>query len=104
MPVTVVSPGELATLLAADPSITLIDVRNPDEYAAGRVPGAELMPMHTVPVRLQDLPRDEPIYLVCHSGARSMQVAHWLSQQGYDAVNVDGGTAAWAMTGHPIET
>ncbi len=102
MPVSEISTTDLAALLAADPSITLIDVRSPEEYAAGRVPGAELIPMPVIPVRLQDLPKDEPIYLVCHSGGRSMQTAQWLSQQGYDAVNIAGGTAAWAMGGPPL--
>jgi rhodanese-related sulfurtransferase len=103
VPVSHVSPSELAAVLAADPSITLIDVRNPDEYAGGHVPGAELMPMHTVPVRVQDLPRHAPIYVVCHSGGRSMQVCAWLDNHGYDVVNVDGGTGAWALGGHPLE-
>lgn len=104
MPVSSVSVTELAAILAADPSVPLIDVRSPEEYVAGRVPGAVLIPMHTVPVRLDEIPRDTAVYLVCHSGGRSMQVAQWLAQQGYDCVNVEGGTAAWAMTGHPIET
>ena len=103
MPVSSVSVSELAAVLAEDPSAPLIDVRSPEEFAAGRVPGAVLMPMHTVPIRYQEIPRDAKVYLVCHSGGRSMQVAHWLDQQGYDAVNVDGGTAAWAMSGYPVE-
>jgi rhodanese-related sulfurtransferase len=98
-----VTVAELAAILADDPSTPLIDVRNPEEYAAGRVPGAVLVPMHTVPVRLQEIPTDRPVYLVCAVGGRSGQVAAWLEPQGYDVVNVLGGTQAWAMSGYPLE-
>lgn len=98
-----VTVAELAAILAADPSTTVIDVRNPEEYAAGHVPGAVLVPMHTVPVRLQDIPSDRTVYLVCAVGGRSGQVAAWLEPQGYDVVNVLGGTQAWAFAGHPLE-
>lgn len=98
-----VSVAELAAILEADPTTPVVDVRNPDEYAAGHVPGAVLMPLHTVPVRVQDLPRDRPVYLVCHSGGRSAQATAWLTQQGYDVVNVLGGTGAWAAAGYPVE-
>lgn len=98
-----VTVTELAAILAEDPSTPVVDVRNPDEYAAGHVPGAVLIPMHTVPVRLQEIPRDRTVYLVCAVGGRSGQVAAWLEPQGYDVVNVLGGTQAWAMSGHPLE-
>ena len=98
-----VSVAELAAILEADPTTPVVDVRNPDEYAAGRVPGAVLVPMHTVPVRLQDLPRDRTLYLVCATGGRSAQTAAWLEPQGYDVVNVLGGTGAWAAAGYPVE-
>ena len=98
-----VTVAELAAILAADPTTPVVDVRNPDEYAAGHVPGAVLMPLHTVPVRVQDLPRNRPVYLVCHSGGRSAQAAARLTQQGYDVVNVVGGTGAWAASGYPVE-
>ena len=98
-----VTVAELAAILSADPSTPVVDVRNPEEYAAGHVPGAVLIPMHTVPVRLQDIPSDRTVYLVCAVGGRSGQVAAWLEPQGYDVVNVLGGTQAWAMSGHPLE-
>ena len=99
-----VSVAELAAILEADPTTPVVDVRNPDEYAAGRVPGAVLVPMHTVPVRLQDLPRDRTLYLVCATGGRSAQTAAWLEPQGYDVVNVAGGTQAWFMSGYALES
>jgi rhodanese-related sulfurtransferase len=101
-PVPSVSVGALAELLAADPATPLIDVRQPEEYAAGHVEGAVLIPLATVPVRLAEIPRESTVYLICHSGGRSGQAAAWLNQQGYDTVNVDGGTAAWVMSGRPV--
>ncbi len=100
---TDVTVAQLAAILASDPTTPVVDVRNPDEYAAGHVPGALLMPLHTVPVRVQDLPRDRPVYLVCHSGGRSAQATAWLTQQGYEVVNVLGGTGAWAAAGYRVE-
>ena len=98
-----VTVAELAAILASAPETTLIDVREPAEYAAGHVPSAELIPMSVVPVRAHEIPKDRTVYVVCRSGARSGQVVSWLNAQGYDSVNVEGGTAAWAMAGHPIE-
>jgi rhodanese-related sulfurtransferase len=98
-----ISVGELAARLAADPSTPVVDVREPDEYAAGHVPSAALMPLHTVPLRHEELPRDRTVYVVCAVGGRSGQAVAWLNEQGYDTVNVEGGTRDWVMSGHPVE-
>ena len=83
-------------------SAAVVDVREPHEYAAGHVPGAISMPMASVPVRLQDLPRGD-VYVICESGARSWQVATFLAQRGIEVTNVDGGTGAWRASGLPLE-
>lgn len=80
----------------------VVDVREPYEYAAGHVPGAISIPMATIPVRLQDLPRGD-VYVICESGARSWQVATFLAQRGIEVTNVDGGTGAWRASGLPLE-
>jgi rhodanese-related sulfurtransferase len=59
--------------------------------------------MYDVPARLEEIPADAPIAVICHVGARSAQVAHWLRAQGYDAHNVDGGLDAWIRSGLPVE-
>lgn len=97
-----VSVEELDTARAE--GATVIDVRESDEYAAGHVPGAQLIPLGLVPVRLQDLPRDEPVYVVCQSGGRSWQAAQLLDRAGLDARSVVGGTSAWASSGRPVGT
>lgn len=81
----------------------LLDVRDQNEWDAARVSGAVHIPMHDVPGRLDALPKDRTIAVLCHVGARSAQVAHWLRAQGYDAHNVDGGLLAWHRDGLPVE-
>jgi rhodanese-related sulfurtransferase len=81
----------------------VLDVREPFEYASGHVPGAVHLPMHLVPLRLDEIPKDRPVYVICATGNRSWQVAHYLGQHGLQAINVDGGTNAWASAGLPIE-
>jgi len=95
--------GEVAAADATDPKAVLVDVREPYEFAAGHVPGAELAPMQTVPTLVPSLPTDRPVYLVCATGNRSGQVADYLAHFGIDAVNVEGGTATWMRAGFPVE-
>ena len=83
--------------------IPLIDVREPDEFAAGRVPGAVNLPMSQLGERLDELP-DGPFDVICKVGGRSARVAQALSARGYEAVNVDGGTDAWIQAGFRIES
>jgi rhodanese-related sulfurtransferase len=97
-----VSVRELKAALDAGPA-NVVDVRAPEEYAEGHVPGAALMPLMTVPARMGELPTEGPVYLVCAVGARSAQAAQFLAAQGLDAVNVDGGTVEWAAAGYPLE-
>ena len=84
-------------------SALIIDVREPYEYADGHVPGAELMPLMTVPQRVAELPTDQPVYVVCAVGRRSAQAAAFLATRGVDAINVDGGTGEWVAAGYPVE-
>jgi rhodanese-related sulfurtransferase len=86
-----------------DGEAVVVDVREPDEFAQGHVPGARLVPLQTVPGLVGELPADEPVYLVCAVGARSAQAAMFLAQHGVDAVNVDGGTRDWMVAGYPVE-
>ena len=81
----------------------VVDVREPDEFARGHVPGARLVPLQTVPSLVGELPADEPVYLVCAVGARSAHAAMFLAHHGVDAVNVDGGTRDWLAAGYPVE-
>lgn len=95
---------DVATLAQAleNGSARLIDVREPDEYATVHVPGAELVPLGTVPEHLDRFAGDGPIYVICRSGARSMRACEYVAHHtGAEVVNVAGGTNAWVESGRP---
>lgn len=83
---------------------TVIDVREFFEYQSGHVPGAIHIPMHTIPVRMDEIPATGDVYVICESGSRSWQVAAFLQQRGVRVINVHGGTGTWRMAGLPLET
>lgn len=82
---------------------TVLDVRESEEYAGGHLPGARLLPLGVLPVRMHELVK-EPVYVVCQSGGRSAQAQQLLARAGFDARSVSGGTAAWTSSGRPVET
>jgi rhodanese-related sulfurtransferase len=82
------------------PQMRVIDVRGMGEIAAGTVPGAEAMPLHTLPVRVSELSREDKLVFICRSGARSAQACMFLKQQGFDNVyNLRGGMIGWVQSG-----
>jgi rhodanese-related sulfurtransferase len=97
-------PPQLAAWLT-DPGRlrpVLLDVREPWEFELCHLEDAQLMPMHLVPVRCQELDPEQDIVVICHHGARSMQVALFLENRGFAAVhNLAGGVNAWAMDVDP---
>lgn len=84
----------------------LLDVREDDEWAAGRAEGALHIPMSDFVGRFGELTErvgeGERFYVVCRVGGRSAQVTQYLRQRGLDAVNVDGGMLAWEAAGRPL--
>jgi rhodanese-related sulfurtransferase len=80
----------------------LLDVREPDEWDAGHAPTARHLPMSQLTARLDELPDDDPLYVVCRSGGRSARVVAYLAAQGHPAVNVEGGMQSWAAQGRPV--
>ena len=81
----------------------VLDVREPDEWATGRVPGAVHIPMNEVPARMEELPKNDPFFVICAVGSRSRQVVDHLRAQGLNAYNVAGGTGGWVQRGWPLE-
>lgn len=83
---------------AGRPDPLLLDVREPDEFAAYRIEGSMLMPMRTIPARLHELDRRADLVMVCRSGARSYHAGMFLKQNGFERVyNLAGGVIAWAQ-------
>lgn len=94
------SAPQLAARLADEsrPRPFLLDVREPWEFDTCRIEGATLMPMQTIPGRIDDLDEDAEIVCICHHGARSLQVAAFLEHHGFGKVsNLTGGVHAWAL-------
>jgi rhodanese-related sulfurtransferase len=87
-----------------DEGAVVIDVREPDEWLEQRVPGAVLIPLGEVPERVGEVPTDGTVYVICGSGPRSARAVEHYRSLGIDAVNVAGGTRAWAAEGFPTDS
>ncbi|MGB0100181.1 MAG: rhodanese-like domain-containing protein [Nocardioides sp.] len=81
--------------------LTVLDVREPVEWQHGHIEGAVHVPLATLPVRHTELPAARTL-VVCRVGGRSAQAVMWLQQQGYDAVNLEGGMLDWEAAGRPM--
>lgn len=97
---------ELADVLERSASegraVRLVDVREPDEFAEGHVPGAVSVPLATVPDHLAEFDGDGITYVICQAGGRSLRACEYVAANGAaDVVNVAGGTGAWVRSGRP---
>lgn len=100
MPIPEIDVHELARRREA--GAVVIDVRQPDEYEEGHVPGARLIPLGEVGARLDEVPTDTDVLVICRSGARSMKAAEVMAAAGRRPLNVAGGTLAWVDAGKPV--
>jgi rhodanese-related sulfurtransferase len=80
----------------------LLDVREHDEWEAGRAEGSHHIPLRELGARQAEIPTDRPILCVCRSGNRSGMVVRALRDAGYDAHNLDGGLQAWQADGFDL--
>ena len=81
----------------------LLDVREQDEWAAGHAPTAVHLPLSELIARLDEVPADREVHVICKVGGRSAQAVQFLNAQGRDTVNVAGGMLAWAAAGLPMQ-
>ena len=99
-----ITVAEAKEMMAADAAV--IDVRNPDEYANGHLPGATLIPVNSVFQRKDELPAGKKIIFVCAVGQRSALAAEMAAAAGLPAdrlYNLEGGTDGWRKAGEPVE-
>src|SRR5918992_1292118 len=102
--ITCTGPGELKARLDAGEDLVLIDVREPQEWDQGTLPGAYTIPRGVLEGHIDGrLPYDSRVVLYCGSGGRSALAAKSLKEMGYEnGENLDGGFSAWLQTGNPL--
>jgi rhodanese-related sulfurtransferase len=99
---TEISVAELKRRHDAGDDLVLLDVREPDEIATASIPWATVIEMREIPLRINEIPRDKPLVVMCHHGGRSERVAQFLEANGYDnAINLTGGIDAWSTSVDP---
>jgi rhodanese-related sulfurtransferase len=82
--------------------LNIIDVREPFEWQAGRIEGAQHIPMGDIPARCGEIGAARPLVAICRSGTRSAEVTEFLRDQGFTIDNLEGGMKAWVKAGLPI--
>jgi rhodanese-related sulfurtransferase len=94
---------DLAEFAAAHAAgAVVLDVRNPDEYQLGHVPGAVLIPLDQLVDRQEEIPTGDPLYVICAVGGRSLTATRALVEAGYEARSVAGGTNGWIERGGQV--
>ncbi|WP_322751793.1 MULTISPECIES: rhodanese-like domain-containing protein [unclassified Frankia] len=98
-----VAIDQLPVNLSPDADILLLDVREVEEWDAGHVTGAVHIPMGELLERLDEVPRERDVVVVCRSGQRSAAVTAYLHRAGWRVRNLNGGMIAWDAAGRPME-
>lgn len=108
VPSTTALPAEISVADAAakrDAGAFILDVRQPDEWNAVHIPGATLIPLDQLQARLNEVPKDQEVVVVCRSGNRSQQGRDILKNAGFSQVtSMAGGMNQWSAAGHPTAT
>lgn len=88
-------PEDIASKLKAGEKLTIIDVREPDEWFLGHIPEAKHIPLGQIPTRIHEIDPKVQTILVCRSGGRSGRACEYLHSLGYNVVNMTGGMMEW---------
>jgi hydroxyacylglutathione hydrolase/adenylyltransferase/sulfurtransferase len=97
-----IAPEQVAEL-QREGTIQLVDVREPYEWEAGRIPGARHVALGAVAAEAETLSPDVPVVFVCRVGGRSTMAADAFRRAGYDAYSLAGGVLAWEASGLPFD-
>lgn len=90
--------------LLSGQEVTLVDVRTDEEAARGIIHGALHIPLHLLPLRVQELGGESPLVFYCHSGIRSAQACSYMASQGRENLfNLRGGVLGWGAAGYALE-
>lgn len=91
-----ISVKDLSAIKARNPFVVILDVREGWELEKASLSGTLHIPLGELMMAKDQLPKDLPLYVLCHHGVRSLKAALWLGQEGYEAYSVKGGIHAWA--------
>ena len=97
-----ITPEELAERLARG-EVQLVDVREPYEWEAGRIPGARHIELERLASRADEVPTDRPVVFQCRLGVRSAMAMQAFRASGWDAYHMGGGIQRWVDEGLPLE-
>lgn len=99
--VPLIEPAQLHMFLTTGIRVTVLDVRQPEEFSQGHIQGAILMPLGTLASSYTKLPKTGKLVVYCRSGHRSAQAVQFLLQNGYaSAVSLNGGFTAWTAANY----
>jgi rhodanese-related sulfurtransferase len=90
-----ITAKELERKIVAGEKINIVDVREDEEVATGKIPGAKHIPLGQIAERLKELDKNNHYYMVCRSGGRSGNACQFLTQNGYNVTNMVGGMLDW---------
>ena len=102
-PIPSLSAQEVDVRLKESKPPLLIDVRQPNEYKAGHIKQAKLIPLGQLGQRINELPQGRDIICVCRSGSRSGSAVRMLEKAGFNAINLKGGMIGWNRAGLPTK-
>jgi rhodanese-related sulfurtransferase len=95
-------PERVASRLADDPELQVIDVREPYEHEAGHIDGTRHIVLGELSGQAGSIARDHPVVFYCRVGSRSLMAAQAFRAAGYEAYSMEGGLRRWAQEGHPL--
>jgi rhodanese-related sulfurtransferase len=100
-----ISASDMQKITRQTPDIYLLDVRTLGEYTQKRIKGTRLIPIDQIQRRINEIPKNRPIIVICETGMRSAQVGRYLDSLGYqDVFNLSQGIMGWQLRGYPIES
>ena len=90
-----ISAREVQSLINNGKPLNIIDVREVDEVAGGKIPGAVNIPLRLLEARMHELDKSKEYTMVCHSGGRSAHATQFLESYGFKVINMSGGMLSW---------